>query len=97
MANLRASLSALLWPHPKAWAALAAVWICIFCLNLSMREAKPAGASKSLAATPVAVAELRQQQKMFADLVGATEPRAADRRPLFSPKPRSEWMGVFPS
>jgi hypothetical protein len=34
--------------------------------------------------------ELRKQQRLFAELVGAREPLDADQRKLFSPKPRSE-------
>jgi hypothetical protein len=33
---------------------------------------------------------LKQQQRLFAELVGAREPLDADRQKLFLPKPRSE-------
>src|ERR1017187_941802 len=32
-------LSTLLWPHPTAWAGLAAVWLVILGVNLTTREA----------------------------------------------------------
>lgn len=83
-------LSALLWPHPKAWAGLAAVWIFIFILNFSMRDQAPALAKRSAPPSPEVVAELQQQRKMLAELIGSTQLRVADRQPVFSPKPRSE-------
>src|ERR1039457_121227 len=38
LSTLHHQLSTLLWPHPKTWAGLAAVWIFIFILNFSMRD-----------------------------------------------------------
>jgi len=37
----RQQLGALLWPHPRAWAGLAAIWIFIFAVNFSMRDSSP--------------------------------------------------------
>lgn len=82
-------LSALLWPHPKAWAGLAAVWICILALNFSTRDKSPVMAEKNSPPSPEMVAELKKQQRLFAELMGANEPRVADRQKIF-PKPRSE-------
>jgi len=82
-------LSNLLWPHPKAWAGLAAVWVFILVLNLSMREKAPVIVEKSTPPSPEMVIELRQQQKMLAELIGPTELRVADRQRVLSPKPRS--------
>jgi hypothetical protein len=89
-ATLHRQLSTLLWPHPKAWAGLAAVWICLLVLNLSTREASPRRAVKSAPPSPEVLVELKKQQRMFAELVGANEPLDADRQKIFSPKPRSE-------
>jgi len=83
------------WPHPKAWAGLAAIWIFIFVLNFSMRDQMPVMAEKSVPASPEVVAELRQQQKMLAELIGSTELRVANRQPVFSPKPRSEVVNIL--
>ena len=83
-------LSALLWPHPKAWAGLAAVWMLVFAVNFSMRDGSPRLAAKSAPPSPEVMVELKKQQRMFAELVGANEPLDADRRKIFSPKPRSE-------
>ncbi len=86
---LHSWLAAWLWPHPKAWAGLAAVWLAIFVLNYSTREGAPVIAQKS-APQSTDVAELRTEQKMLAELIGPTELRVADRQRVLSPKPRSE-------
>ena len=41
LSTLNHQISILLWPHPKAWAGLAAVWILILAVDFSMRDAKP--------------------------------------------------------
>jgi hypothetical protein len=87
---INSQLSTLFWPHPKAWAGLVAVWIFIFAVNFSMRDTSPRVAEKSVPPSPEVIVELRKQQRLFAELVGAREPLDADQRKLFSPKPRSE-------
>jgi hypothetical protein len=86
---LNHQLSTIFWPHPKAWAGLAAVWIFIFTLNFSMRDKSPMVAEKISPPSPEMVAELKKQQKLFAELIGANDWKIADRQ-KFSPKPRSE-------
>jgi hypothetical protein len=88
--NLSQHLSALLWPHPKAWAGLAATWILIAVLNFSTREPSPRLAARAAAPTPATLVELRQQHKLYAELLGRMDTQDADRPRLFPPKPRSE-------
>ena len=89
-------LSSLFWPHPKAWAGLAAVWVCILLLNFSNRDRPHIIAEKtSSAPPPEMVAELKQQRLMFAELIGATELRVADRQKSYSPKPQGKRMDIF--
>src|SRR5947209_11745220 len=38
LAELGRGLCNLLWPHPKAWAGLAATWLVIMGLNLASRD-----------------------------------------------------------
>ncbi len=83
-------LSTLFWPHPKAWAGLAAVWICIVALNLSLRDSSPRMAMKSAPPSAEVIMELRKQHRMFAELGGGREPAVADQRKVFAPKPRSQ-------
>ncbi len=90
LSTFNRQLSALLWPHPKAWAGLAAVWIAILTLNLSTRDPSEIVAKKSAPPSPEVVAELKQQKLLFAELIGSTETLVADRQKLFLPRPRSE-------
>jgi hypothetical protein len=87
-------LSTLFWPHPKAWAGLAAVWIFIFAVNFSLRDPSPRMAEKSAPPSPEVMVELKKQQRMFAELVGSYESLDADRRKIFSPRPRSERVEI---
>jgi hypothetical protein len=90
---ISAKLSAFLWPHPKAWAGLAAVWVFILVLNVSMRDGAPQREMvKTSPPSPEMIAELKKQQRMFAELVGPREEAVADRSKSHRPHPRSEWV-----
>ncbi len=84
-----ARLSSVFWPHPKVWAGLAAVWICIGALNFSTRDTSPRRAEKSAPPSPEVIVELKKQQRLLAELVGSYETVDADRPRIFSPRPRS--------
>jgi hypothetical protein len=88
-------LSTIFWPHPKAWAGLAAVWVLILALNFSTRDTSPKMVEKSLPPSPEVIVELKKQQRLFAELMGSRETLDADRQKTFSPKPRSELMEIF--
>lgn len=94
--TLKQAFSALLWPHPKAWAGLAAVWLGVIVLNCSLRDPSPGLAAKAPPPSPETVAELRQQQRMLAELIGPAEERVTDRRRELAPKPRSERVEIVP-
>ena len=89
LSTLNHQLSTVFWPHPKAWAALAAVWVAILALNLSARDTARVMAEKSTPPSPEVVAELKQQRQLFAELVGAREAHDADRSKSYPPKPRT--------
>ncbi len=90
LSTISSQFSTLLWPHPKAWAGLATIWVFIFVLNFSMRDHSQVVAKKSAPPSPEVVAELQQQKLLFAELIGANDLRVADRQKFFLPKPRSE-------
>jgi len=90
LSTLNAQLSTILWPHPKAWAGLAAIWILILAVNFSMRDPSPVRAQKSSPPSPEVIVELRQQQRLLAELIGPRDIREADRSKSFVPQPRSE-------
>lgn len=90
LSTFNSQLSTLFWPHPKAWAGLAVVWVFILLLNFSLRDKSPVLAEKSLPPSPEVVAQLQQQQRMFAELAGLNEPRDMDRNKTSAPRPRSE-------
>ena len=85
----------LLWPNPKAWAGLAAVWIFILILNFSMRDTTTVVAEKVSMPQKEVTAELKQQRQMLAELIGSHEISDADRSKSFVPLPRSERTGIL--
>jgi len=89
LSTLNSRLSTLLWPHPAAWAGLAAVWIFIFAVNFSMRDKMPSVAEKFSPPSPEMIAELRQQQRMFMEMLGSRDAVEAEP-PKFVPQPRGE-------
>jgi hypothetical protein len=90
LSTLNAQLSTMLWPHPRAWAGLAAVWVLISAVNFSMRDQSPVRAEKSSPPSPEVIVELRQQQRLLAELIGPRDTSDADRSKSFVPQPRSE-------
>ena len=95
LSTINHQLSTLLWPHPQAWAGLAAVWIFIIALNFSMRDPAPRLTEKSALPSPEVIVELRQQQLLLAELMGPREARDADRPRIFTPRPRGERVETF--
>jgi hypothetical protein len=95
LSTLNSQLSTIFWPHPKAWAGLAAVWIFILVLNFSTRDSSPQLAVKSTPPSPEVIVQLQKQQRMFAELMGPRDPAVADRPKPQMPRPRSqctEWQ-----
>ena len=85
----------LFWPHPVAWAGLAAIWIFILGANVSLRDNTTVMAKKTPPPSPEMIAELRQQQRLLAELIGPNDVNVADRPKPFVPQPRSERVVIF--
>ncbi len=87
LSTINSQLSTIFWPHPKAWAGLAAIWIFIIAVNFSVRDPSPRIAEQSAPPSPEMLVELRQQQLLLAELIGSRDLPAADRPRNFAPKP----------
>ena len=90
LSTLNEQLATVFWPHPKAWAGLAAVWVLILAVDFSLRDNSPRIAEKSAPPSPEVIVELKKQRQLFAELAGAREPQDADRQKVLLPRPRSE-------
>ena len=82
LSTLSAQLSSLLWPHPRAWAGLAAAWLLVLGLNFAARE--PAGETARQVVPPSRQLRelLHEQEQLLAELIGPMESAVVDR-----PKP----------
>jgi hypothetical protein len=89
LSTINSGLSTLLWPNPKAWAGLAAVWVLIFVLNREAKEGSPMMAAVSTSSSET-VAALKDQQKILVELIGSNEPQEIDKPRHFPPWPHSE-------
>ena len=94
MLNWRMALANFFWPHPKAWAGLAAVWILIFAVDLSVRDKSPVVAEKAAPPSQELVAELKDQRRWQAELIGSSQASEAVM-PRYLPQPRSERVEIL--
>ena len=94
LSTLNSQLSTFFWPHPKAWAGLAAVWVCIVALNFSTRDTSVRLAEKVSPPSAEVIVELRKQQKLYAELMGVNEPREADRPKDATARPRTQRVEI---
>ncbi len=78
----------LLWPCPQAWAGLAAAWIAILFLNGVSREPVRTTSSQTRPHSPELMMVLREQRRLFAELIGSSSPVEPPK--TFDPRPRSE-------
>jgi hypothetical protein len=87
---LKSRLAILLWPAPRAWAGMAAVWVAILMMNLAAADTTTTAAM----AVPLPSAEtlrvLKQQQRLLAELVERPEPLKVDRQRAIPSAPRSQ-------
>ncbi|MGA2852973.1 MAG: hypothetical protein ABSE90_02410 [Verrucomicrobiota bacterium] len=95
LSTLNSQLSTILWPHPRAWAGLAAVWILILAVDFSVRDKTPVMAEKAAPPSQEVIVELKQQQRMLAELIGARDTSDADRSKLWAPQPRSQCVEIL--
>jgi hypothetical protein len=79
-----------------AWAGLAAAWAIIIALNIASSETPPANTALAESSTtrrsPEMLQALREQKRLFAELIGAASEKADAEAPRFVPRPRSEGL-----
>ena len=91
-------LAKLFWPHPRAWAGLAGVWVLILILNFAAAGRADGPVSQQIAAS--APREqlrqlLHQQEQLFAELLGQKPELALPRGDARPTRPRSERRREF--
>jgi hypothetical protein len=90
LSTLRHQLRSLLWPHPAAWAGLAAVWLLIMGLNLTTGGGSAQLARQAAPASPQVFLAYQEQARVLAELIGPREAPVAERPKPVLPRPRSE-------
>jgi hypothetical protein len=88
--TLNSQLSTLLWPHPAAWAGLAAAWVVILGLSFTTGDAARHVARRGSSPSPQVFMAFQEQQRLLNELVGPREIPAAERPKAAPPRPRSE-------
>ena len=83
-------LSSIFWPHPKAWAGLAAVWLVIFSMNFYTAEPATRTARKASPPSPELVLAWQEQRRELAKLIEPAVTLDADKPKSFRASPRSE-------
>ena len=90
LSTLHHQLTTLLWPHPAAWAGLAAVWLVILGLNHMTQDAPTRVARHVSPPSPEVFMAFQEQQRLLIELIGPREIPAAERPKAALPRPRSE-------
>ena len=90
LSTINYQLSTLLWPHPTAWAGLAAVWLVILVINLTTRDASALVAKHGSPVSPQMFMAFQEQERLLAELIEPHDPPVAERPKPAPPRPRSE-------
>lgn len=96
LSTLNHQLSTLLWPNPRAWAGLAAAWLVIVLVNLSVGdEPDRRFARQDPPLPPQLIDAIREQRRELARLIEPRVVRDADRPKSLPPRPRSDGRAKF--
>jgi hypothetical protein len=90
LSTIHHQLSALLWPHPTAWAGLAAVWLVILGINLTTQDASQVAAKHAAPVSPQLFMAFQEQGRLLSELIGPGETPVAEPPKPRLPRPRSE-------
>ena len=78
----------LIFPSRRIWAGLAAIWLLIFAANFSMRDHPHATMAKT-SPSPDMIMAYRQQEQLLTELIGPSDPPAAEPQKPYVPRPSS--------
>lgn len=90
LSALKPGLVSALWPSPRAWAGLAAIWLGVVAVQLGMREGAAPVARATAPPSRQLVLALAEQRRLMAELAGLPETAAATPARPAPPRPRSE-------
>jgi hypothetical protein len=90
LSTLNSQLSTFLWPHPAAWAGLAAIWLVTGGLSLATREAAPQLARRASPLSAEVFIAFHEQEQLLAELLGPREAPEVERPKPVRPRPRSD-------
>jgi hypothetical protein len=90
LSTIHHQLSTLLWPHPVAWAGLAAVWLMILGINLTTQDASTMIAKHASPASPQVFMAFQEQERLLSELIGPSDTPVAEQPKPRLPRPRSE-------
>lgn len=90
LSTLNRQLSTVLWPSPKAWLGLAAVWVAIIAIQIPVHNGPKQLAGRVRAEPAELRMALQQQQQLMTELLGPAERPQADRPKTILSRPRSE-------
>ena len=90
LSTIGSQLSTLHWPHPVAWAGLAAAWVVILGLNLTTHDAALRVCKRTSPSSPQVFMAFQEQQRLLTELIGPREAPAAEKPKAAPPRPRSE-------
>ena len=88
-APLESWMRAIFWPHPTAWAGLAAAWVLIFVFNYEATDPSELMAAGSGPATANVFMALQQQQQEMAQMMQPMDNQPAEP-PKSLPRPRGD-------
>src|SRR5437870_4035651 len=95
LSTFTSQLSILLWPAPKAWAGLAAIWLLLLIVNRSTTDKSYAAAGALSRPAPERIMAWREQERLLTELLGPQEISVVEKPKPIAPRPRSERHNQF--